>query len=43
MFVPMSRRVGLPLVVTMKALVIGLTALGAFGGLARFEIGRAHV
>jgi uncharacterized membrane protein YjdF len=32
-----SRRVGLPLVVTMKALVIGLTALGAFGGLERFE------
>jgi glycopeptide antibiotics resistance protein len=33
----MSRRVGLPLVVTLKALVIGLTALGAFGGLERFE------
>jgi hypothetical protein len=32
-----SRRVGLPLVVTLKALVIGLTALGAFGGLERFE------
>jgi hypothetical protein len=32
-----SRRVGLPLVVTMKGLVIGLTALGAFGGLERFE------
>jgi hypothetical protein len=35
--VPMSRRIGLPLVVTMKAAVIGLTALGAFGGLERFE------
>ena len=33
----MSRRFGLPLVVTLKALVIGLTALGAFGGLERFE------
>ncbi|HSI98108.1 MAG TPA: hypothetical protein VK926_07065, partial [Gaiellaceae bacterium] len=33
----MSRRVGLPLVVSLKALVIGLTALGAFGGLERFE------
>ena len=33
----MSRRVGLPLVVTLKALVIGLTAFGAFGGLERFE------
>ena len=33
----MDRRVGLPLVVTLKALVIGLTALGAFGGLERFE------
>lgn len=33
----MSRRVGLPLVVTLKALVIGLTALGALGGLERFE------
>ena len=33
----MSRRVGLPLVVTLKVAVIGLTALGAFGGLERFE------
>lgn len=33
----MSRRVGLPLVVTLKVLVIGLTALGALGGLERFE------
>ncbi len=33
----MNRRVGLPLVVTLKVLVIGLTALGAFGGLERFE------
>jgi hypothetical protein len=33
----MSRRVGLPLVVVLKALVIGLTALGALGGLERFE------
>lgn len=33
----MSRRVGLPLVVTMKALVIGLTLVGAFSGLERFE------
>lgn len=33
----MDRRVGLPLVVILKALVIGLTALGAFGGLERFE------
>jgi hypothetical protein len=32
-----SRRVGLPLVVTLKVLVIGLTALGALGGLERFE------
>jgi hypothetical protein len=32
-----SRRTGLPLVVTLKMLVIGLTALGAFGGLERFE------
>lgn len=32
-----SRRTGLPLVVALKALVIGLTALGAFGGLERFE------
>lgn len=33
----MSRRIGLPLVVVLKAMVIGLTALGAFGGLERFE------
>ena len=33
----MSRRVGLPLDIVLKALVIGLTALGAFGGLERFE------
>ena len=33
----MGRRVGLPVVVTLKVLVIGLTALGAFGGLERFE------
>ena len=33
----MSRRTGLPLVVALKALTIGLTALGAFGGLERFE------
>ena len=33
----MSRRTGLPLVITLKALVIGLTALGALGGLERFE------
>jgi hypothetical protein len=33
----MSRRVGLPLVVAMKALVIGLTLFGALGGLERFE------
>ena len=33
----MSRRVGLPLVVALKTAVIGLTALGAFGGLERFE------
>jgi hypothetical protein len=32
-----SRRVGLPLDIVLKALVIGLTALGAFGGLERFE------
>lgn len=32
-----SRRTGLPLVVTLKTLVVGLTALGAFGGLERFE------
>jgi hypothetical protein len=32
-----SRRTGLPLVVALKVLVIGLTALGAFGGLERFE------
>ncbi|HWQ22873.1 MAG TPA: hypothetical protein VNK94_02065 [Gaiellaceae bacterium] len=33
----MSRRTGLPLVVTLKVLVVGLTALGALGGLERFE------
>lgn len=33
----MGRRTGLPLVVSLKLLVIGLTALGAFGGLERFE------
>jgi hypothetical protein len=33
----MTRRVGLPLTVALKALVIGLTALGALGGLERFE------
>jgi len=33
----MDRRVGLPLVGILKVLVIGLTALGAFGGLERFE------
>lgn len=33
----MDRRVGLPLVVGLKTLVIGLTALGALGGLERFE------
>lgn len=33
----LSRRTGLPLVVALKALTIGLTALGAFGGLERFE------
>ena len=33
----MSRRVGLPLDIALKTLVIGLTALGAFGGLERFE------
>lgn len=33
----MTKRVGLPVVVTLKVLVIGLTALGAFGGLERFE------
>jgi hypothetical protein len=33
----MSRRIGLPLVIGLKAMVIGLTALGAFGGLERFE------
>lgn len=32
-----SRRTGLPLVVTLKVLVVGLTALGALGGLERFE------
>jgi hypothetical protein len=32
-----SKRVGLPLTIALKALVIGLTALGAFGGLERFE------
>jgi hypothetical protein len=32
-----SRRVGLPLVVTLKALVIGLTLVGALSGLERFE------
>ena len=33
----MDRRLGLPLTIALKALVIGLTALGAFGGLERFE------
>ena len=33
----MSRRIGLPLVVSLKVLTISLTALGAFGGLERFE------
>lgn len=33
----MGRRTGLPIVVALKALVIGLTALGALGGLERFE------
>lgn len=33
----MSRRAWLWLDVTLKALVVGLTALGAFGGLERFE------
>lgn len=33
----MSRRIGLPLVIVLKVTVIGLTALGAFGGLERFE------
>lgn len=33
----MSRRDWLRLDVTLKALVVGLTALGAFGGLERFE------
>ena len=33
----MSRRAWLSLDVTLKALVVGLTALGAFGGLERFE------
>ncbi len=33
----MDRRIGLPLVVVLKATTIGLTALGAFGGLERFE------
>ncbi len=33
----MDRRVGLPLTIALKALVIGLTAIGAFGGLERFE------
>jgi len=33
----MSRRVGLPLVVALKVLVVALTALGAFSGLERFE------
>lgn len=33
----MSRRVGLPLVVTLKALVVLLTAFGALSGFARFE------
>jgi hypothetical protein len=32
-----SRRVGLPLVVTLKGLVVGLTAFGAFSGFPRFE------
>jgi hypothetical protein len=32
-----SRRVGLPLVVTLKALVVALTAFGAFSGIERFE------
>ena len=34
---PVNRRFGLPIVVTLKVLVIGLTALGAFAGLERFE------
>ena len=33
----MSRRVGLPLVVTFKVLVVGLTAIGALSGFERFE------
>lgn len=33
----MSRRTGLPTVIALKALVISLTAIGAFGGLERFE------
>jgi hypothetical protein len=33
----MDRRIGLPLVVVLKVTTIGLTALGAFGGLERFE------
>jgi hypothetical protein len=32
-----SRRVGLPLDITLKVLVIGLTAFGAFSGLESFE------
>jgi hypothetical protein len=32
-----SRRVGLPLVVALKSLVVGLTAFGALAGLDRFE------
>lgn len=37
LWVELDRRVGLPLTIATKALVIGLTALGAFGGLERFE------
>jgi len=33
----MGRRLGLPLVVVLKATTIVLTAVGAFGGLERFE------
>ncbi len=33
----MDRRIGLPLVVVLKATTIILTAVGAFGGLERFE------